>query len=164
VNSEERRERLQAKQRRARALGARLRALRGFRGYSQTALARRSGVARQLVSMLEQGRRLRPEPATLEKLAAGLDVTVDQLRGRAPVPGLNAAEDGEDGEDGEAPPAGTALPVPDGGDYVTSLGLLPALPPGTTIIQRRNPDGSTEVYLHIPGPCNEDNPDATDGG
>jgi transcriptional regulator with XRE-family HTH domain len=161
VNSEERRERLEAKQRRARTLGARLRALRGFRGYSQTALARRSGVARQLVSMLEQGRRLRPEPATLEKLAAGLDVTVDQLRGRAPVPGLNAAEDGEDGE---APPAGAALPVPNGGDYVTSLGLLPALPPGTTIIQRRNADGSTEVYLHIPGPCNEDNRDATGPG
>jgi transcriptional regulator with XRE-family HTH domain len=152
VDSEERRERAAAKRRKAEALALRLRRLRERLGVSQAELARRAGVARQLVWGLEQATRPRPAPATLDKLAEALGVTTEQLRGREPVPGL------------EAPAGPPAAPGTGAVDYVTALGLVPALPPGTTIIQRRNPDGSTEVYLHIPGPCEppgEDNRDAT---
>ena len=153
MNGEERAARMAAKARKAGALAARLRALRGLRALSQTELARRAGLARQLLAGLEKGARVRPEPATLEKLADALGATVEQLRGREVIPELAAG----------APPAASPAPTAaEGPDYVTSLGLLPALPPGTTVIQRRNPDGSTEVYLHIPGPCERDHGNATD--
>jgi transcriptional regulator with XRE-family HTH domain len=150
VDSEERRERAEAKRRKAEALALRLRRLRERGRLSQAELARRAGVARQLVWGLEQALRPRPAVATLDKLAEALGVTTAQLRGHEPVPGL------------EAPPGPPAWPAPAAGDYVTSLGLLPALPPGTTVIQRRNPDGSTEVYLHIPSPCEPDGGDNRD--
>lgn len=74
-----------------------MRAVRGFRGYSQGELSERTGLSRQYLSELEQGKRPRPRGETLERLAEALGVTADQLRGCAPLttgprptPGLEA--------------------------------------------------------------------------
>jgi transcriptional regulator with XRE-family HTH domain len=81
-----------AKWRRAQEVAARVRAVRGFRGYSQAELAERTGLSRQYVSELEQGKRPKPRGETLERLAEALDVTADQLRGCAPLSTGGAAE------------------------------------------------------------------------
>ena len=143
MDDRERLERNEAKRRKAAALAERLRVLRARRGLTQTETARRAGVPRQLLSGLERMTRPRPEAATLEKLAAALGVTVDQLRGHEALPEADAHDEPPGADDEPDPP-----------DYMTALGLLPALPPGATLVQRRHPDGSVTVYLHIPGPCN----------
>ena len=143
MNGQERLERAEARRRKAEALAERLRLLRARRGLTQTETARRAGIPRQLLSGLERMTRPRPEPATLEKLATALGVTVEQLRGHEALPEPGATDQS---------PATTDEPDPP--DYMTALGLLPALPPGATPVQRRHRDGSVTVYLHIPGPCN----------
>lgn len=55
-----------------------LRELRTSRGLSLDALAQRSGVSRSMISLVERGESS-PTAALLEKLAAGLDVTLSTL-------------------------------------------------------------------------------------
>ena len=85
LNGEERAAREAAKAQRAQDVAARVRAVRGFRGYSQAELSERTGLSRQYISELEQGKRPRPRGETLERLAEALEVTADQLRGCAPL-------------------------------------------------------------------------------
>src|SRR5215510_14851414 len=145
MDSEERVARAAAKRRKAEGLARRLRRLRERRGLTPAELERRAGVPRQLVWGLEQATRTRPAPATLEKLAAALGVTAEQLRGHEPIPELEA----EPGLDDPADPAGPPPP-----EYLTALGMLPVLPPGTELTYKREADGALTVTLRIPGPCN----------
>jgi DNA-binding XRE family transcriptional regulator len=62
-------------------LGERLRQLREAGGLTQTALAARAGVSRQLVGAVEAGRHL-PRVDAAASLAAALDTTVESLLGR----------------------------------------------------------------------------------
>ena len=59
-------------------IAARVRELRGTRGLSLDALARRSGVSRSMISLVERGES-NPTAVVLEKLAAGLDVSLAAL-------------------------------------------------------------------------------------
>lgn len=61
-----------------RRLGRRIRRRRYFLELSQEALAERAGIHRTQISLYEKGRRM-PLASTLTKLAAALDVSVDQL-------------------------------------------------------------------------------------
>jgi transcriptional regulator with XRE-family HTH domain len=59
-------------------LAARLRGLRGGLGLSLEALAERSGVSRSMISLIERGESS-PTAAVLDRLAAGLGVTITSL-------------------------------------------------------------------------------------
>ena len=59
-------------------IARRVRELRDARGYSLDALAERSGVSRSNISLIERGQSS-PTAAVLDKLAAGLGVTVASL-------------------------------------------------------------------------------------
>jgi transcriptional regulator with XRE-family HTH domain len=65
--------------------GNRLKHLRKLRGLSQEALESASGVPQAQLSRYEQGSDMVTK--TAEKIADALGVTVDELIGRAPVPG-----------------------------------------------------------------------------
>jgi DNA-binding XRE family transcriptional regulator len=60
------------------AFGDRLRALRKEKRLTQEQLARRAGVRQSAISMMESGQ-CRPQPSTLDKLAAELGVAVEEL-------------------------------------------------------------------------------------
>lgn len=59
-------------------IAARLRELRGARGLSLEALARRSGVSRSMISLIERGESS-PTAILLERIASGLDLTLAAL-------------------------------------------------------------------------------------
>jgi len=59
---------------------ARLRSLREAAGVNQSELARRAGLTRQALSMLEAGER-QPTLATTQALARALGLTLDALAG-----------------------------------------------------------------------------------
>jgi DNA-binding XRE family transcriptional regulator len=61
--------------------GARLRAAREGLGLSQLELSRRSGIAQESLSRIETGRR-DPRLGTLQRLARGMGLSLDQLMGR----------------------------------------------------------------------------------
>lgn len=63
----------------------RLRDARDRRGLTLKQLAERSGVALSSLNRLENGRHL-AYPSTVQKIAAALNVTVEQLRGLEPMP------------------------------------------------------------------------------
>lgn len=67
--------------------GQRLRQLRQLCGMSQTELAERTGLSKSYISDLERDVRGAPTAPTLEVLADALAVTVDELLGRAELPG-----------------------------------------------------------------------------
>jgi transcriptional regulator with XRE-family HTH domain len=58
--------------------GDRIFALRQAKGWSQSELARQSGVGRTTIVMAEGGRRL-PRPSTLRRIAWTLGVSLDEL-------------------------------------------------------------------------------------
>ena len=58
-------------------LGERVRSLRWRKGLSQEELALEAGISAGVISMAESGRR--PHPGTLRKLAAALEVDVEEL-------------------------------------------------------------------------------------
>lgn len=64
-------------------LAARLRALRAERGLTLDALAERAGVSRSMISLVERGESS-PTAAVLDRLAAGLGVTIASLFADAP--------------------------------------------------------------------------------
>jgi|WetSurMetagenome_2_1015567.scaffolds.fasta_scaffold50942_3 DNA-binding XRE family transcriptional regulator len=72
---------LSADEEERRTAGARLRAVRGSFGLSQQELSRRSGIAQESLSRIETGRRA-PRLGTLQKLARGMGVPLDELLGR----------------------------------------------------------------------------------
>ena len=74
-------------------IARRVRQLRDGAGYSLEALAERSGVSRSNISLIERGQSS-PTAAVLDKLAAGLGVTLASLF-----------------EDGDAPPAAEPSPL-----------------------------------------------------
>jgi transcriptional regulator with XRE-family HTH domain len=59
-------------------IAERVRTLRGERGYTLDALAEASGVSRSMISLIERGQSS-PTASVLDKLAAGLDVTLAAL-------------------------------------------------------------------------------------
>jgi transcriptional regulator with XRE-family HTH domain len=59
-------------------IAERLRSLRGERGYTLDALAELSGVSRSMISLIERGQSS-PTASVLDRLAAGLDVTLAAL-------------------------------------------------------------------------------------
>src|SRR5688572_18927903 len=59
-------------------LAARLRRLRADRGLTLDALAERAGVSRSMISLVERGESS-PTAAVLDRLAAGLGVTIASL-------------------------------------------------------------------------------------
>src|SRR5690606_24469306 len=61
------------------AIGARVRALRESMGYSLRELAERSGVSAPMLSQVERGE-TSPTLAVAGRIAAGLDLTLSQLR------------------------------------------------------------------------------------
>jgi transcriptional regulator with XRE-family HTH domain len=66
-------------------IGARLRALRKGRGYTQEGLAWRARVGAQVIRQIEQGNTTDPRAATLTALAQGLGMPVEALTG-GPAP------------------------------------------------------------------------------
>lgn len=135
----EREAREAAKWRRAHEVAARVRAVRGFRGYSQGDLAERTGLSRQYISELEQGKRPKPRGETLERLAEALEVTADQLRGCAPLTTGGIPE----------PPAEPAA------EPAAEPGAEPgAVPPSAEVevLHTILRDGSLVIRIRAPGP------------
>src|SRR5204862_3639458 len=66
-------------------LGQRVRELRDMHGFSLDALAERSGVSRSNISLIERGQSS-PTATVLDKLAAGLGVTLASLFEDAKAP------------------------------------------------------------------------------
>ena len=63
------------------SLGRKLRRYRRGRNLTQTELAQAAGISVDTVGKLELGYHQRPHPTTLRKLAAALDVDVEDLTG-----------------------------------------------------------------------------------
>jgi DNA-binding Xre family transcriptional regulator len=87
LDTDERRARAEARRQKAAEMGTRLRILRAVRGYSQRRLSELTGLSRQYLSELEQGKRPRPRRETLEGLAAALEVTGAERKGAVPLGG-----------------------------------------------------------------------------
>jgi transcriptional regulator with XRE-family HTH domain len=132
IDSEEKAAQAAARKARAAELGARLRALRGLRNYSQDDLSAITGLSRQYISELEGGKRPRPRGQTVDLIAIALGVTPEQLRGAAPL----------------AVPGSPARPAPAGG--AERSGITWVLPPGATVIERREPDGTIVLHIRVP--------------
>lgn len=67
------------------SLSDRVRRLRTARGFSQEELARRVGVSKTQVYLVESGQTKAPRPARLQRYARALGVTLEYLRdGRGP--------------------------------------------------------------------------------
>jgi transcriptional regulator with XRE-family HTH domain len=73
--------------------GERLKRLRELAGLSQSELARRSGVRRPIINMLESGARTGLTAESARRLARALDITVDYLLGDSTFGDPNAEEE-----------------------------------------------------------------------
>lgn len=119
-------------------IGDRLKRLRGDRGLTQEELAEASGVSRDLISMLERGKRTSARLSTISALAhAGLDVEIGELVDRR-----DHLKNDRDG--------GSVLAVR---DALLNAGLLPGLDPDddgepTPLpqLQRQVDDGWTRYW------------------
>ena len=69
-------------------LGQRLKAWRDFRGLTQAEVERRGGLAHNALSRIETGS-VSPKLGTLERIAAALEVNVEELHLRMPPGGAN---------------------------------------------------------------------------
>ena len=146
-------------------MGARLRVLRAVRHYTQARLSQLSGLSRQYLSELEQGKRLRPRGPTLERLADALEVTVEELRGKAALgAATETTTDDPVGPDGP-PPAdepdacGAAAhgvfaltgTIPEAVATVRAVAdVLAEMPAGVVVMQRHYADGSVLLYIALP--------------
>lgn len=79
------------------SIGARLREIRSWRGLSQTVVAQRAGLSKSFVSQVELGQKGVERRATLDALAAALQVAPSELAGRPIVdmladPAVSAAQ------------------------------------------------------------------------
>jgi transcriptional regulator with XRE-family HTH domain len=135
-------------------MGVRVRTVRALRGLTQKALGQLAGRSRNYLSGLEHGERPLPRPDTVRRLAQALGVTEGQLRGCEPLaaPEMERAQGpAQEQAAAEPEPAGPARPAqPLEGDPALGLTSLLTLPPGATVLQRTNPDGSVELYIRIP--------------
>jgi len=61
------------------SLGKRMQTLRKRQDFSQSQLGRRSGIKREYISRLEQGKLKNPTLNTLKKIAHGLGVSLENL-------------------------------------------------------------------------------------
>lgn len=59
--------------------GRRVAQMRELRGWNQSELGRRSGIAIGMINQIESGRKNNPTLATLIKLAAAFDMPVDKF-------------------------------------------------------------------------------------
>src|SRR5689334_12558667 len=66
------------------ALGQRLKAWRDFRGLTQAEVERRGGLAHNALSRIETGG-VSPKLGTLERIAAALELSVEELHLRTPL-------------------------------------------------------------------------------
>jgi transcriptional regulator with XRE-family HTH domain len=164
IDSEERAAREAKRARRAEALAQRVRALRGWGDYTLDQLSERSGLSRQYLSDLERGKRPRPRPETLARLAEALGVTVRQLRGCEPLT-APASETEAEAAAGPEPPAEPTPPEPPDPPALGLTSFL-TLPPGAVLLHETKPDGSVTLYIRIPGGPGEcgRNPPATPEG
>lgn len=109
--------------------GARLRAARLARGFSQQQLAGMAAVSRQAVSAVESGQS-DPSLRVALALAQALGLTVEELFGSAetipPVPATAVAPVGPDGRVELAPIGDTVVALPLAGATVSRAGFLPA--------------------------------------
>lgn len=62
-----------------RSIGRRVVALRKARGWNQSELARRAGLAQGYLTLVESGKRANLTVKVAQKLAAALDITLDEL-------------------------------------------------------------------------------------
>ena len=141
-------------------MGDRLRVLRAVRHYTQARLSQLTGLSRQYLSELEQGKRPRPRGSTLDRLAAALEVTVEELRGKAALgAATETTTDDPVGPDGP-PPAddleahgafaltGT---IPEAVATVRAVAdVLAEMPAGVVVMQRHYADGSVLLYIALP--------------
>lgn len=70
------------------AFGQRIKAWRDYRGLTQAEVERRGGLAHNALSRIETGA-VSPKLGTLERIAAALDVSVEELHLRTPPQGPN---------------------------------------------------------------------------
>jgi transcriptional regulator with XRE-family HTH domain len=70
------------------ALGQRLKAWREFRGVTQADVERRGGLAHNALSRIETGL-VSPKLATLERIAAALELSIEELHLGMPPQGLS---------------------------------------------------------------------------
>lgn len=75
----------------AKAIGARVRALRDRAKWSQEELSRRAGVPQATISTLETGDTSNPRSKTLARIAQAFAVPVESITGEAPIPGARPA-------------------------------------------------------------------------
>lgn len=62
--------------------GERVAALRKARGYTQIEFANASGLNQSIISRIETGKNVQPEPETLEKMAKALEVSIEEVTPR----------------------------------------------------------------------------------
>jgi transcriptional regulator with XRE-family HTH domain len=72
------------------ALGQRLKAWREYRGFTQAEVERRGGLAHNALSRIETGG-VSPKLGTLERIAAALELSVEELHLRMPPGAPNTA-------------------------------------------------------------------------
>src|SRR2546421_509248 len=77
------------------ALGRRLKAWRDFRGLTQAEVERRGGLAHNALSRIETGS-VSPKLATLERIAAALELSVEELHLKMPPAEPGVATDKPD--------------------------------------------------------------------
>src|SRR5215831_7739650 len=76
-------------------LGKRLKAWRDFRGLTQAEVEHRGGLAHNALSRIETGS-VCPKLATLERIAAALQLSIEELHLRMPPVGPSIASDSAD--------------------------------------------------------------------
>src|SRR5687767_8678420 len=77
------------------ALGKRLKAWRDFRGLTQADVEHRGGLAHNALSRIETGS-VSPKLATLERIAAALELSIEELHLRMPPVGPSIASNSAD--------------------------------------------------------------------
>jgi transcriptional regulator with XRE-family HTH domain len=93
------------------SLAQRLRMARAYRGWSQTELARRSGVHNMQISKLERGVIHETSTSTLRALCQALGISPSYLLGMTEDMGVSNVDDEDDTSSAQRPRTRTTAPV-----------------------------------------------------
>ena len=128
-------------------LAARLRDLRAHRGLSLEALAERAGVSRSMISLVERGESS-PTAAVLDRLAAGLGVTIASLFAESARPDASPVARREEQPSWRDPESGYVRRNLSPAGFPSPIELVEVLLPAGARVAYDTPGSARVVGLH----------------